>query len=669
MKIDLKNRYIRLTLSFLILFTVPLTAKAQANFNIKNIFANAQANFETRSIFTRAESFFLYGEYELANQLYLLLETPENMNVKYKIGVCYLNIPGEKEKAIPYLEAAVRTANYNSKTKSFKENNAPLDAYFFLAKAYMINNELEKCLNTLATFKNLISQTKSRKGMVNQEFIEQQIQACNIAMKLTETPVAFTKTLLGPQFSFGALNENPAVSFDGNSIVYTEKRGMVNVIFYSTKVGGVWQTPREITAELKAGEDCSSSSLNYDGTELFLYKTDNYDGAIYSSTLKDGVWAPIKKLNKNINTKYYESHASISADGQRLYFTSNREGGYGGLDIYVSERNASGDWGPAVNLGPTINTPYNEETPFVTEDGNFLYFSSEGHASMGGYDIFRSKLVASSWQLPENIGFPINSTDDDRFYQPADNGAAAYFTMTTDYKKRDIMYLEFAKPENMRRFEINGIYSLSDTIVPFDNKNYFIYLLNSETKDTVDVGHPNRFTGYYSFVVPAGRYTITYGSAYYFSHTIDTIINQQRPVLTIDVSLKPDPIRRQYLASGLDISEYETINLQEIPEVSVASIESVLMVVNVDVSDVNEGDADDDEILYFTVQVIALHNPVDISYFKYIDDLRIFYNPDDLFYRYTTGIFGTSEEAYAWKEELLRRGYPDDIFVKQVSRR
>ena len=113
---------------------------------------------------------------------------------------------------------------------------------------------------------------------------------------------------------------------------------LVNAIFFSKKERGIWQPPIEITAELNAGEDCSSCSLNSDGTELFLYKTDNYDGAIYSSNYVNGAWTPIKKLNKNINTKFYESHASISADGKKLYFTSNREGGQGNLDIYVSEK-------------------------------------------------------------------------------------------------------------------------------------------------------------------------------------------------------------------------------------------------------------------------------------------------------------------------------------------
>ena len=418
--------------------------------------ASAQSSDEMKKIFAQAESYYLYEEYELANQLYILLETPDNLNIKYKIGTCYLNIPGEKEKSIPYLEEAVKNASYDSKTESFKEKRAPLDAYFSLAKAYMINNELEKGLNTLQTFNKLARETKAKGGMKNLEFIDQQIQACKNAIQFKENPVVFSKKILGSDFSQGSINDNPAVSFDGNTIVYTERRGIVNVIFFSKKERGKWQPPIEITAEINAGEDCSSCSLNSDGTELFLYKTDNYDGAIYSSNYVNGAWTPIKKLNKNINTKFYESHAAISADGKKLYFTSNRDGGQGNLDIYVSEKDGSGDWGPAVNLGAAINTPYNEDTPFITENDSVLYFCSEGHSSMGGFDNFKSQKIGSVWKTPSNLGFPINSTDDDKFFQPVNNGLNAYYSMTTDYKKREIFYLGMGSTDVNQLFEIKG---------------------------------------------------------------------------------------------------------------------------------------------------------------------------------------------------------------------
>ncbi|MCX6262519.1 MAG: hypothetical protein NTY95_17095, partial [Bacteroidia bacterium] len=409
--------------------------------------ATAQSNIETKKIFAEAESCFLFEEYELANPLYLLLDNPENFNIQYKIGTCYLNIPGEKEKAIPYLESAIKHSSYDAKINSFKEKRAPLDAYFFLAKAYMINNELDKALSTFNKFKTLAQETVKKGGMKNLAYIDQQIQACNNAISNQETPFRISKKRLGPEFSQGSINENPAVSsFDGNTIVFTERRGLLNAIMFSKKIRGKWQTPIEINSSLNAGDDCSTCSLNSDGTLLFLYKEDNYDGNIYSSEYADGKWTPIKKLNKNINTKYYESHASVSANGKKLYFTSNRNGGQGGLDIYLSEKDASGDWGTAINLGSTVNTKYNEDTPFITINDSLLYFSSEGHKGMGGYDIFRSSGTGSTWKSPENLGFPINSTDDDKFFQPFNNDENGFYSITTDYKKKEIFYITLTNP-------------------------------------------------------------------------------------------------------------------------------------------------------------------------------------------------------------------------------
>lgn len=626
--------------------------------------ASAQSSDEMKKIFSRAESYYLYEEYELANQLYILLESPDNLNIKYKIGTCYLNIPGEKEKSIPYLEDAVKNASYEAKPESFKEKRAPLDAYFFLAKAYMINNELEKGLNTLQTFNKLASETKSKGGMKNLEFIDQQIQACKNAIQLKEKPLIFSKKLLGNDFNQGSINDYPAVSFDGNTIVYTEQRGIVNVIFFSKKERGIWQQPIEITAELNAGEDASSCSLNNDGTELFLYKTANYDGAIYSSSYENGAWLPIKKLNKNINTKFYESHAAISSDGKKLFFTSNRDGGQGNLDIYVSEKDATGDWDHAVNLGAAINTPFNEDTPFITYNDSVLYFCSEGHNSMGGFDNFKSQKTGSAWKTPANIGFPINSTDDDRFFQPANNGLNAFYSMITDYKKKDIFFLGIGSSDVNQLFEIKGKFSLTDTIVTFDKK-YAIHLINKTSGDTLDVGYPNKYTGHYSFTVVPGEFSLVYTGIGYVSQGIDTTILQNNPalVINIDASLQRD---KSVKIAVPQQEVYDKINLSDIPTVS--AIDTSILIRNMNVTDISDNNIRDSDILYYTVQVIALHAPIDLNYFKYITDMKILYNDTDKFYRYTSGRFSKKEEAYKLRLELIRKGYPKEIFIKKVSK-
>lgn len=619
----------------------------------------SQSASEMKKIFSQAESFYLFGEYELANPLYLLLDAPDNQNIKYKIGVCYLNIPGEKEKAVPFLEEAVKNASYDAKESLYKEKRAPLDAYFYLAKAYMINNDLEKGINTFETFSRLAGETSTKGGMENVEFITQQIQACKNAVSQRENPIIFSKKLLGADFSQGSVNENPAVSFDGNTMVYTERRGISNVIFFSQKIRGIWQTPAEITTELNAGEDCSSSSLNSDGTQLFLYKTDNYDGTIYTSNLTDGKWAPLTKLNKNINTKFYESHAAISSDGKKLYFTSNREGGQGNLDIYVSEKDVTGEWGPAKNLGPVINTPFNEETPFVTANDSVLYFSSEGHSSIGGYDNYMSELSDSAWKTPVNIGFPVNSTDDDKFLQPVNNGMNAYYSFTTDYKKKEIFYLNFGDIN----FDIKGKVSLADTTLIFDD-NYTVYLV-SKAGDTLQSVHPEAYSGSYDFKVKPGKFSLIYKGAGYFTNKIDTAISQDFPLaeMFIDVSL----LRDSSVARPRPEIEYEKINLMEIP--TITEIDTAMLVRDVNVNDESDNLINDSEILYYTVQVIALHNPVDVSYFKYISDLKIMYDDTDKFYRYTTGVFATRDDAWKWRLELISKGYPGDIFIKKISKK
>jgi len=617
----------------------------------------SQASEKKKKIFAQAESHFLFGDYELANPLYLLLDTRDNLNIKYKIGVCYLNTLGEKEKAIPFLEAAIKNASFDAKPAVLKEKRAPLDAYFFLAKAYMVNNELEKAVTTFGTFSSLAEKTGVQGSMKNFEYVEQLVKACKNAIEYQANPVNFTKTLLTGGINQGAINEYPAVSFDGNSLVYTERRGMVNVILYSRKEKGNWLPPVEITSALNAGNDCSTSALNSDGTKMFLYKNDGFDGNIYTSDLISGSWTPITRLNRNINTKYYESHASVSFDGKKLYFTSNREGGMGGLDIYVSEADASGDWGIPVNLGPVVNTPFNEDTPFISANDSLLFFSSEGHSTMGGYDIFCSRNAANSWRSPMNIGYPVNSTDDDQFFEPYENGKHAFYSMSTGYKKREIFYLDMNKTLK----EIKGKYSLNDTTLTFD-ENFSIHLLNKVTGDTVDVGFPNKYTGHYSFMAGPGSYTIVFTGAGYFTQAIDTSVVQydNSPSINLDVTMMRDPSVPRI------IKVYDKINLNDIPVVQ--AIDSSILISDLKINDVDDRNVKDADVLYYTVQVMALYKPVDVSYFKYVSDIKVHYNKNDLFFRYTTGKFETKDEAYAHKKELISKGYPDDLFVKKVSR-
>ena len=161
---------------------------------------------------------------------------------------------------------------------------------------------------------------------------------------------------------------------------------------------------------------------------MLLTRSDPFNSDLYISHFEDKRWSTMEALPRYINTAYYESSASLSGDGQKLYFTSNKKGGYGALDIYVSDMQEDGKWGKPYNVGPKLNTMYNENTPFITEDGELLYFSSQGHTTIGGYDVFlTSRQPDGSWTLPKNLGYPINTPDDDLNYIPEYRGRNAYF--------------------------------------------------------------------------------------------------------------------------------------------------------------------------------------------------------------------------------------------------
>jgi hypothetical protein len=278
---------------------------------------------------------------------------------------------------------------------------------------------------------------------------------------------------------------------------------------------------------------------------------------------------------------------------------------------------------------------------------------------MGGFDIFRSiRLDNTTWKTPENIGYPVNTTDDDKFFEPVNDGIHAYYSMSTDYKKKEIFYLGIGVSALELQYEIQGYYSLSDTARPL-NENDKIYLTNKISCDTADIGIPNKHTGLYSFLVNPGNYRILYTGQGYLAQTIDTSIIKDNPtmVVNLNVRLEKDP-NYQVI--------YDKINLTDIP--AVEAIDSSILIKNMKVNDVGDSNINDSDILYYTVQVMALYNPVDITYFKFISDMRVMYNDLDKFYRYTTGRFATRQEAIARRSELLSKGYPEEIFIKKVSK-
>jgi hypothetical protein len=404
----------------------------------------SQENKKPKDLFLEAEYFFMKGAYPDALSYYLQLNNklPENANISYCIGVCYLNMPGQKKLAISYLEKATGNMSAKHKEGTIKQVSAPYDALYRLGTAYRINNMFDKAKDTFTKYAATLSPDDSE----NTSFINQEIKACDRAVELLAKPIAYTEQNIGEPFNNEKSNFSPVISADGKSFLYKETLKFYDAIMFTRMQDGKWTPPVNILPEIQTDAEIYISSLSADGKLLLFSKNDNFNSDIFSSSFDGSKWSKPVILNNNINSKYWESHGFLSEDGNQLLFASDRPGGSGGLDLYISVK-TNGDWGPAINMGSQLNTPFNEDLPFIVNNGKTIFFSSQGHDNIGGYDIFKADIQSDgTWSKPKNLGYPINTTDDDTFFMPVGDGKSGYyssFKTSGGFGKLDIYKITF----------------------------------------------------------------------------------------------------------------------------------------------------------------------------------------------------------------------------------
>jgi hypothetical protein len=503
---------------------------------------SGQSRGELRDMFISAEGDLLFEDYAeaLPKYLNLLQIFPENYNFYFRIGQCYLNTPGEKTKSIPFLETAAKNINPGHRPDRFRETGAPYDVLYHLANAYRINNQLDKALETYALFLRDVDTE-----VYDTALVSFQIASCHTAREMMRDPVYVIEKNLGQSLNDRFSEFNPVVSDDTKTILFTRELQFYDAVFYASAENGQWTEPVNLTPQLGIDQDYYTSSLAHDGKTLLLYRTDKYDGNIYLSRFDGGKWSTVEKLNDNINTKYWESNATLSRDGKRLYFTSNRRESIGGLDIFVSASDSTGKWGPALNLGPVINTIYNEESPFLANNDSTLFFSSRGHKNMGGYDIFRSDLDRNGiWSTPVNLGYPVNTTDDDLFFFPAGSGDSGYFSKFADdgYGRMDMFLYEIYSARNPRYFTVSGTALIKGLLAEFPQPVKVTAVNNADSESVVSyIARPE--TGGYVFSLPQGSYTLSFASEEVspFTLIVEMPLSYKGDSVTVDpVTLTPD---------------------------------------------------------------------------------------------------------------------------------
>ncbi len=435
-----------------------------------------QAVTDPEEWFSEGEYFFLSEEYEEALYYYLQLAEafPDNANFNWKVGNTYLQIPGQEFLAIPYLEKAITKTSIKYKKRKYREKNAPHHAYFMLGNAYRYNNDLEKALETYDIFVN----SKDFEGNYNLRIVETEIASCNQAKIIQDDPVDAIFTKLPGPVNSSTDDTHAVISGDGSTLVFVTELKFYDAIHLSKKTDAGWSPPEVLNPQVGSDGDFYPTALSYDGKELYMVRRVEGNNDLYVSRLGGRYWSKAAALNSHINTRADETHASLSKEGTTLYFTSARRGGYGNLDIYRSERAPGGDWGEAVNLGTKINTPEDEDTPFMTADGKRLIFCSRGHFNMGGYDIFYSDMESNGqWADPINIGYPVNTTGDDLFFQPIGTGLQGYMSKVDREGPLtfDIYHVEIRQKEFIRAAED----------LPVFNRDFILKLYRPETGDTL----------------------------------------------------------------------------------------------------------------------------------------------------------------------------------------
>lgn len=466
---------------------------------------------QNKDVKEEAAYYFDSKDYKKAYELYdkLYTQVPKNFEYKFRLGYSSLFYPEKKARSIEIFEDIKRT------------DKSP-DVDYYLGKSYHVNYRFDEAISSYEEFIVAKGDKISEEDLPFIEDAKLGIANCKNGKELISKKIVADIKNIGGPINTDELEGVPVISADESIMIYTyvgkkSTGGLLNDflkpdkeegvyhedIFISTRNDSAWNQPVGISS-LNTNANDAAVALSPDGQTLFSFVSDvKNPGDLYFSSLTGSEWSKPEKLNENINSEFWEGSCSITSDGRYLYFASERLGGLGGRDLYLSEK-VNGDWGPAVNLGPSINTKYNEDAPFIHPDGITLFFSSEGHKSIGGYDIMYSIKKENSWIDPLSMGIPLNTTEDDRYYVINAKGDVGYFSSNRGGAggkgKQDIyMVTPGILGEKPILALLKGSVFVNDK--PFEAK---IEVMKKETKEVIGPYYANSKSGKYLMAISPG---------------------------------------------------------------------------------------------------------------------------------------------------------------------
>nr|WP_321453778.1 hypothetical protein [uncultured Carboxylicivirga sp.] len=568
------------------------------------------------------------------------------------LGICYLNLNNSADTAVVYLEKG-----FNQLDSSEVLSDLGLDIQLTLAKSYQVIMQTDKALNIY----NYLS--RNIDNLILLDEIEKEKRMCENAKIFLQNPIDITITNLGKKINSKYDDHSPLVSVFEDLVIFTSRRsdaklpklrdGQYPEKIYSSQYEGEWEKASSLTHFFKNPEHESALSISSDGTELFIYRNDDEGKSIYESRYVNQEWLEPVKLPYPINTIADETHASLSADKSTLFFVSNRAGGYGGTDIYMAKKNIDGTWGTVRNLGPNVNTRYDEETAMIHPDGKTLYFASEGHNSMGRMDVFFTQMLAdSTWEEPVNLGYPINTPDDDFFFLPTLDRSKAYVAsarFNDNYGGSDIYKVEFDA-------SFQGELAVIEGEVVDKSK-----LQEGGVRIMVTRKVDDRLVGDYRPDKESGRYVMFLETGY------DYQVEEKAGKKEMRVSsLHVD----QEMASSNEVSLYTFEDIRMEPPLVHITIKAPFEEENKQIEEQIIREMHNvKNIEYYTVQILALkHKPIfAFLYFNGLikDDIQSF-KCSDGYTRYIYGVYNNKEESLKARERLKEMGRFKDSFVRPI---
>jgi len=587
----------------------------------------------------------------------IIEKSPDNTAAYLHLGICYLSANATADSAIYVFKEGLAQL-------SAEEQYDILGQDFFMAlgKAYQVALEPDSALmvysQMLASIPNMDKDFEAE--------IEHEISMCDNAKVFLANPVELTIVNLGKKVNSKYDDHSPLVSVYEDKLLFTSRREqsklpVLNDGQYPEKVymshgdSASWESASALETFFRNFEHESALSLSADGNAIFIYRFDADGGkSIYMSLMENDQWSNPVKLPYPINTDAAETHASISGDRSTLFFTSDREGGYGGIDIYMCKKDAYGRWGEARNLGAAVNTKHDEETPMIHPDGATLYFASEGHNSMGRLDVFYTQMNAdSTWLLPVNLGYPINTPDDDFFFLPTLDKSHAYYASakyTDTYGGSDIYKVEFDAGFEGELAVIEG--EVSD-VGAARSGSVRIMVTRKTDRRLVGDYRPDKNTGKYTMFLETGHeYEVE-------ERVEDKVIKES------ELSIQED---MKYIA-GNNVLSFDEIRMDP-PLKQIIINDQLVKEQEQFITELNDEVKTVDKPTFYTIQVLALkHKPLFASlYLKglNVNDLKSI-KCKDSYTRYIYGSYLDKKTAIEEREEIMKLGKFKDSFVRRID--